>query len=117
MEENVWPNTEVIKRLSEKYVIVSLYVDDKMELPTTEQRMSEFFQGKKIKTLGNKYSEMQAKYFGANTQPYYVLVSPDEKLLTAPKGYTPDVNEYVSFLDCGINAYKELEGRTSMLQK
>lgn len=116
MEENVWPNTEVIKRLSEKYVIVSLYVDDKMELPTEEQRMSEFFQGKKIKTLGNKYSEMQAKYFGANTQPYYVLVSPDEKLLTKPMGYTPDVKEYVSFLDCGLNAYKELENRTSMLK-
>lgn len=117
MEENVWPDNEVLKRLSEKYVIVSLYVDDKMELPSNEQRMSEFFQGKKIKTLGNKYSEMQAKYFGANTQPYYVLVSPDEKLLTSPKGYTPDAKEYVSFLDCGLNAYKEIEGRTSLVNK
>jgi thiol:disulfide interchange protein DsbD len=119
MEENVWPNTEVLKRLSEKYVIVSLYVDDKEQLPDGEQYVSQApnYAGKKVKTIGNKFSEMQAQYFQANTQPYYVLVSPDEKLLTSPKGYTPDVNEYVSFLDCGLNAYKELEGRTSMLGK
>ena len=109
MEENVWADAEVIKRLSEKYVIVSLYVDDKMELPENEKHISEIFQGKKIKTLGNKYSEMQAKYFGANTQPYYVLVSPDEKLLTSPRGYTPDAKDYVSFLDCGENAFKQLQ--------
>jgi thiol:disulfide interchange protein len=111
MEENVWPDLEVKKRLSEKYVIVSLYVDDKMVLPENEQRTSDFFKGKKIKTLGNKFSEMQAKYFGANTQPYYVLVSPDEKLLTNPTGYTPDSKDYVRFLDCGLNAYNQLSQR------
>lgn len=109
MEENVWPDVEVMKRLTEKYVVVSLYVDDKKELPENQQRISEIFQGKKIRTLGNNYSEMQAKYFGANTQPYYVLVSPDEKLLTAPRGYTPDVKEYVSYLDCGEEAFKQLQ--------
>lgn len=109
MEENVWPDVEVLKRLSEKYVIVSLYVDDKKELPENEKHISEIFEGKKIKTFGNKFSEMQAKYFGANTQPYYVLVSPDEKLLANPRGYTPDINEYVAFLDCGVNALKQLE--------
>ena len=111
MEENVWPDLEVKKRLSEKYVIVSLYVDDKMVLPENEQRTSDFFKGKRIKTLGNKFSEMQAKYFGANTQPYYVLVSPDEKLLTNPTGYTPDYKDYVRFLDCGLNAYHQLSQR------
>ena len=108
MEENVWTNAEVMKRLSEKYVIVSLYVDDKRELPKNEQRMSDFFQGKKIRTVGNNFSEMQAKYFGANTQPYYALVSPDEKLLTKPRGYTPDVKEYLAFLDCGLGAYNRV---------
>ncbi|MES2621263.1 MAG: cytochrome c biogenesis protein CcdA [Bacteroidota bacterium] len=107
MEENVWTNAEVMKRLSEKYVIVSLYVDDKRELPEQDQRMSEFFQGKRIKTVGNNFSEMQAKYFGANTQPYYALVTPDEQLLTRPRGYTPDVKEYINFLDCGLNAYHQ----------
>ncbi|MCW5907548.1 MAG: thioredoxin family protein [Chitinophagales bacterium] len=107
MEENVWTDLEVIERLTEKYVIVSLYVDDKKELPAEEQVMSEFFKGKKIKTVGNKFSEMQAKYFGSNSQPYYALITADEQLLTEPRGYTPDVKEYLAFLDCGIEAYKE----------
>jgi thiol:disulfide interchange protein DsbD len=107
MEENVWTDLEVMRRLNEKYVVVSLYVDDKKELPESEQVMSDFFKGKKIKTLGNKYSEMQAKYFGSNSQPFYALVSPDEKLLNEPRGYTPDVKEYLAFLDCGISSLKE----------
>ncbi|HLP51955.1 MAG TPA: cytochrome c biogenesis protein CcdA [Chitinophagales bacterium] len=115
MEENVWPDVKVLERLSEKYVIVSLYVDDKQQLPESEQYVSPVT-GKKIKTLGNKFSEMQTKYFKANTQPYYVLVSPDEKLLTVPRGYTPDSEEYVSFLDCGLNAYKQVSKQTSLLQ-
>ncbi len=108
MEENVWPDVEVLKRLSEQYVIVSLYVDDKQELPENEQYVSNIFPGKKIRTLGNKNSEMQAKYFGANTQPYYVLISADEKLLNNPHGYTPAASDYVKFLDCGIEANKKL---------
>ncbi len=114
MEENVWPDAKVLKRLKEKYVIVSLYVDDKQPLPDSVQYVSPVT-GKKIRTLGNKFSDMQARYFKANTQPYYVLVSPDEKLLTLPRGYTPDTDEYVSFLDCGINTYKQISNRTSLL--
>ncbi|MBL0308804.1 MAG: thioredoxin family protein [Bacteroidetes bacterium] len=108
MEENVWPDQEVMERLNERFVIASLYVDDKKELPKNEQYISEVFNGKKIKTVGNKFSEMQAKYFGANTQPYYVLLSPDEKLLTHPRGYTPDPKEYVDFLDCAWNTYRQV---------
>ncbi len=115
MEETVWPEMDVLSRLTEKYVIVSLYVDDRQPLPESEQYVSAVT-GKKIKTLGNKFSDMQAGYFHSNTQPFYVLVSPDEKLLTAPRGYTPDKDEYVSFLDCGLNAYKQLTRQTSMLQ-
>jgi thiol:disulfide interchange protein DsbD len=107
MEENVWTDVEVMKRLSERYVIVSLYVDDKKELPESEQVMSDFFKGKRIKTLGNKFSEMQAKNFGSNSQPFYALISPDEKLLNEPRGYTPDVKDYLLFLDCGWSAFTE----------
>ncbi len=114
MEENVWPDVKVLERLKEKYVIVSLYVDDKKQLPDSEQYVSPVT-GKKIRTLGNKYSEMQARYFKANTQPYYVLVSPDEKLLTTPRGYTPDADEYAGFLDCGLNAYVQLS-QTAMVK-
>jgi thiol:disulfide interchange protein DsbD len=108
MEENVWTDLEVMQRLNEKYVVVSLYVDDKKELPESEQVMSDFFKGKKIKTVGNKYSEMQAKHFGSNSQPFYALISPDEKLLNEPRGYTPDKKEYLAFLDCGWEAFAEL---------
>lgn len=107
MEENVWPDYEVKKRLTEDFVIVSLYVDDKELLPENEQYISTVFSGKKIKTVGNRFSEMQAKYFGANTQPYYVLVSPDEKLLNTPQGYTPNTKDYIAFLDCGLQAFKK----------
>ncbi len=108
MEENVWTDPEVTERLADKFVVLSLYVDDKKELPENEQYMSEFFKGKKIKTLGNKFSEMEAKYFDRNTQPYYVLISPDEKLLTNPKDYTPNPKDYIQFLDCGLNSFKQL---------
>lgn len=110
MEENVWPDIEVKKRLIEKYIIVSLYVDDKEQLPLNKQYISTSIplHGKKIKTIGNKFSEMQAEYFGANTQPYYVLVSPDERLLTNPTGYTPNAKDYVQFLDCGLNTFEQL---------
>jgi thiol:disulfide interchange protein len=111
MEENVWPDIEVKKRLTEKYIIVSLYVDDKMELPQNEQHISSLDPDKKIKTLGNKNSEMEAKYFRRNTQPYYVLISPDERLLTDPKDYTPSAKEYVKFLDCGLSAFNQLSSR------
>lgn len=111
MEENVWPDPEIRKRLTEKYVIVSLYVDDKMALPQDQQYVSTVLNGLKVNTVGRKFIEMEAKYFGTNAQPYYVLISPDEKLLTNPRGYTPDAQEYATFLDCGYNASKQLSQR------
>lgn len=107
MEENVWPDDEIKRKLANDFIVVSLYVDDKKELPANEQYVSDF-SGKKIKTLGNKLSDMQAKYFDSNTQPFYVLVSPDEKLLNKPTGYTPNVDEYKKFLDCGLDAFRQV---------
>ena len=108
MEENVWTDPQVLDRLTDKYVVLSLYVDDKKELPENEQYLSSFFKGKKIKTIGNKFSEMEAKYFDKNSQPFYVLISPDERLLNHPTGYTPNAKEYVEFLDCGLSSFKQL---------
>jgi len=108
MEENVWTDPQVSDRLTEKYVVLSLYVDDKKTLPENEQYVSDLPDHKKIKTIGNKFSEMEAKYFGRNTQPFYVLISPDEKLLTDPSPYEDDVEKYTKFLDCGLNSFKQL---------
>jgi len=105
MEEKVWTDPSVYQLINDEYVLISLYVDDKKELPESEQYVSAF-SGKRIKTIGNKFSDFEASQFNNNTQPLYVLLSPDEKLLTAPKGYTPDVAEYTNYLNCGISANK-----------
>lgn len=100
MEDNVWSDTEVLKRLSDEYVIISLYVDDKEQLPESEQYISSA--GKKIKTTGNKWSDMQRTQYETNSQPYYVLLDNKGKILAQPRGYTPDVDTYVKFLDEGL---------------
>lgn len=109
MEENVWVNREIYDRLNEDYVLISLYVDDRKELPAEEQFEYVTVDGrkKKIKTVGNKWATLQAETFKNNSQPYYVLMSPGEELLNAPVGYTPDVNEYKQFLDCGLEAFEQ----------
>ncbi|HET8964071.1 MAG TPA: cytochrome c biogenesis protein CcdA, partial [Chitinophagales bacterium] len=104
MEEHVWPEKEVYDLISSKYVLVSLYVDDKEMLPEEDQYISAF-SGKKIRTIGNKWSDFQSSYFGVNSQPYYVLISPDGKMLNQPSPYEPDVSKYADFLQCGLDAY------------
>jgi len=105
MEEHVWPEKSVYDLISEEYVLVSLYVDDKDMLPEDEQYVSAF-SGKKIRTIGNKWSDFQSSYFGVNSQPYYVLISPEGKVLNNPVPYTPDVEVYTEFLSCGLDAYR-----------
>ncbi len=107
MEENVWPKQAVYKLISEKYVLVSLYVDDKEPLRLEEQYISSY-SGSKVRTVGNKWSDFQSSQFGTNSQPYYALVAPDGKVLNYPTVYTPDVDEYAGFLQCGIEAFEQL---------
>ncbi len=111
MEESVWTVEEVKKKLEEDFVLVSLYVDDKVLLPEEQQGVFEYMAGKelkkkKIKTIGNKWATFQTQVFNNNSQPYYVMLSPDGYLLGNPVGYTPSVEEYTEFLDCGINTFK-----------
>jgi thiol:disulfide interchange protein len=105
MEDNVWSQPKVLKHLSDDYVVISLYVDDKTELPANEQYVSAF-SGQKVKTTGKKWSDLEARVFNKNTQPYYVLVDNNGKLLAVPKSYTPDVEEYNKFLEEGLCRYK-----------
>jgi thiol:disulfide interchange protein DsbD len=107
MEDYVWPQKEVFDKIANDYVLVSLYVDDKESLDDTEQYISAKT-GKKIKTIGNKWNDLQITYFNMASQPYYVLMSPDGKVLNQPVAYTPDEDEYANFLQCGLDAYKEL---------
>jgi thiol:disulfide interchange protein DsbD len=106
MEDKVWVDPEVLKRLSQDYVLVSLYVDDKKELPENEKGVSKTT-GNKIKTIGNKWSDLQTERYQTNTQPYYVLLDNKEELLNKPKGYDPSIENFIKFLDEGLNEYSK----------
>ncbi|MDR0194961.1 MAG: thiol:disulfide interchange protein, partial [Myroides sp.] len=80
-------------------------VDDKQELPESEQYISETT-GKKVKTIGNKWSDFQMKNYHANAQPYYIVLDKDGNRLNEAVGYTPDAEEYKTWLESGINKVK-----------
>ncbi|WP_304064171.1 protein-disulfide reductase DsbD family protein [Pedobacter glucosidilyticus] len=105
MEASVWSNPEVLNILKKEYVLISLYVDDKTALPETEQYTSTF-SGKKVKTLGNKWSDFQASKFKVNSQPYYVIVNDKEELLTKPEAFNLDISNYIRFLNEGKSNYQ-----------
>ncbi|MFY0252406.1 protein-disulfide reductase DsbD family protein [Chitinophaga sp. 30R24] len=111
MEENVWPKDEVKVLIEKEYILVSLYVDDRKLLPEDQQFLYTTSNGfkKEIKTIGDKFATMQTENFVNNSQPFYVLISPDEKLLTHPVGYTPNPKEYADWLKCGLDAFKSLK--------
>lgn len=108
MEENVWTQPEVAKLLSENYIIISLYVDERTPLPENKKYFSKKL-NKDMKTIGNKWTDMESTCFNNNSQPFYALVSTDEKLLAIPRGYTPDVKEYTDFLQSGLNTYNRMQ--------
>lgn len=105
MEASVWSEPEVLNLLKNDYVLISLYVDDKTELPENEKYVSE--SGKKIKTLGNKWSDLQARKFNTNSQPYYVIVNSDGKTLVPPQAFNLDIENYINFLESGKTAFSK----------
>ncbi len=115
MEEHVWPVDGVKELIHNDYVLVSLYVDDKRELPKEQQHVYTTCTGKQkqIQTMGNKWSTVQLETFVISSQPYYALLSPDGTLLTDPVGYTPDPAEYQAFLERGLEGMRILDQRAS----
>lgn len=114
MEDNVWSDPKVLKRLSDDYVLISLYVDDKELLPEAQQSISATT-GKKIKTTGNKWSDLQASVYNTNSQPYYILLDNRGKVLAKPRGYTPDISQYLSYLDEGLCRYEKRKSENKNL--
>ncbi len=104
MEEKVWSEDKILDKLKNDVVLISLYVDFTEKLPKEEQYVSETT-GKKIKTVGNKWSDFQISKYKANAQPYYVLMDHDENNLIKPVGYTPDADEYNAWLKEGISKF------------
>ncbi|MFG4005121.1 protein-disulfide reductase DsbD family protein [Flavobacterium aquidurense] len=106
MEELVWSDLKVLGVLKNEVVLISLYVDDKKELPENEQYVSETT-GKKIKTIGNKWSDLQIKTYKANAQPFYVIVDHNSANLAEPSAYNPDIENYYNWLNTGIKNFKK----------
>lgn len=108
MEEHVWPLEKIDNYLRNEYVLISLYVDDKRDLPQEEQvEVNRVNGGKRLlKNYGHKWANFQTQFFKSNSQPYYVLLNSEgTQVLTEPVGYTPDEDEYAEFLDGGLKVF------------
>jgi len=104
MENNVWTDPQVHQILKDSLIIISLYVDDKRELPENEQYISPY-SGKKIRLAGDKWAELQIYEYKSNSQPYYVLLSPNGEVLNQPVAYT-DTKTYLNWLREGLRNLK-----------
>ncbi len=108
MEEFVWSEPDILPTLQNEVILASLYIDDKEELPEAEQTKIDLGNGqlKRIKTIGDKWSLFQQINFNNNSQPHYVLVTPEGKVINTPvSGYMPK-EDFKKFLECGIQFYK-----------
>ena len=107
-EDYVWPDHEVTKRLNNDVVLVSLYVDDKRALdPKDYMKVQWYGKERDITDIGDKYKYLEETIYGSSTQPLYVLVDSNEKLLTPVRGYDPSITEYIKWLDTGIAKFKK----------
>ena len=106
MEERVWGEPQILGKLQNDVVLISLFVDLKEELPEAEQYVSEVT-GKRIQTVGNKWSDFQIEKYQINAQPYYVLLDHNDNELNTPVGYTPDVDKFEAWLEDGISKFND----------
>ena len=116
MEGNVWGKPGVIEILRDKVVIVSLYVDDKTELPKAEHKRVEYAPGKfkNITEIGEKWSYFQASKYKKNTQPYYIMIGPDGEDLSnggADYEHHGSTALFKNWLDEGMVAYKKASSK------
>jgi len=112
MEAEVWSDPEVMRRLKEDFVIVSLYVDvHDIELPERERYDSEAL-GKRVETLGDRNTDIQVSRYNANSQPYYFFLDRQERrLIPEGYGYDPDVKRFIRLLDEAKTRYDQSSGK------
>lgn len=106
MELAVWVDPKVKKLITEDYVLITLYVDDKTPLPEPI-KVNENGKQRTLRTLGDKWSYLQSSKFGANAQPFYVLIDNEGKPLNKSYSYDEDIDKYVNFLETGLKNYKK----------
>ncbi len=111
MEQQVWSDPEIKRKIAEDFVLISLYVDEKIELPESEQKTVELTGGrtKKLRSVGNKWAAFQEIRFGVNAQPFYVILNQDEELMTEPSNYQDygTIKLFDDWLTRGLKEYRK----------
>ena len=105
MEAAVWPDARVRQLMTEDYVLVSLYVDDKTPLPETVEVTETDGTVRKLRTVGDQWSYLQRTKFGAQTQPFYVLLDHEAQPLAGSYSYKEDIPAFVSWLESGLKRF------------
>lgn len=106
MEASVWTDPKVKQILENDYVLITLMVDDKTKLPHPIE-IEEHGKVRKLKTIGDKWSYLQRSKFGANAQPFYILLNDEGKPLGPSYAFNEDVSKYIQFLENGLKTFKE----------
>ncbi|MCH5302425.1 MAG: thioredoxin family protein [Prevotella sp.] len=108
MEAAVWTDPRVAEMLTKDFVLISLFVDDKTPLAEPYEVTDEKGNTKTLRTVGAKWSYLQSHKFGANAQPFYVIVDPATgKPLTGSRAYDEDIDKYLDYLNTGLKSYKK----------
>lgn len=106
MEASVWTDPKVNKLMTEDYVLITLFVDNKNPLPE-HLKVIENGKERTLRTIGDKWSYLQRSKFGANAQPFYVLIDNEGKPLNKSYSYDEDIDKYINFLQTGLQNYKK----------
>ena len=104
-EDRIWVADKVRNLIANQFVLVSLYCDDPKEL---SEKLLSIPRNTVLRTIGNKWADHQILNFEQNSQPHYVLISPEEEILARPRGYRDGVDSYSEFLECGLKAHKKI---------
>jgi thiol:disulfide interchange protein DsbD len=112
MEDKIWPDRIVDSLMRNEFIVVSLYVDERKNLPLAEQTIEKLKNGseKSIITVGDKWATFQTENFGATAQPQYAIISPNQVALTRTKFFSENADEFIEWLECGLKTYRETTG-------
>jgi len=102
-EDNIWSDDRIRGMLNDDYVLVSLYVDDREKL---EKMLISKHNNKKLRTVGSKWADFEIVNFAQFSQPLYVVVTPEEEVVSLPRGYKEGVEDYYNYLKCGLESFK-----------
>ena len=110
-EEHIWIRDKIWNKLDQDFVLVSLYVDDRKPL---NKQLRSANRDAKLRSVGNKWADFQIVNFEQNSQPLYIMMTPDQKVIAKPRGYKDGVDDYYQYLQCGLDGYKEYSQKLGM---